>query len=185
MTTSYKRIAAVTAAAALAVVLVWYLALFHPESQKLTQAHRAHAAAEQTLAQLTAQTAQLRLLQRKIPADTQRLQILKAAVPDSPDLHGALDQLQAAATQCGVALGTLSPSQPTTATSGSTQTPGPPSVTLTLAAQGSYAQLTQFITEVTRESRAFVVDRLSLSGSGNKLSANLTMRIFYAGTPTP
>ncbi len=184
MTTTTHRIAAVAAAAALVLVALWYLALFHPATQKLAAAHKAEIAASQKVTQLNGQIGQLQVLQKQIPLDTAKLAALQAAITADPSLATALVQLHQAATESGVSLSSVSPSAPTGQSSGA-QTSGPPSITLALLASGSYSQIRAFLAALANMPRTLVIDSLDISGSGTKLSANISARIFYAAAATP
>ena len=195
MSTSTKRISAIAAAAALILVVGWYLALFSPEHKKLSAAHKAHAAAEQQISSLNSQVLQLQALEKQIPADTKRYASLSAAVPDRPQLDAVLTQLHQIATASGVLLSSVGPSAPTSTSSGGgsqssssgsqSTAGGPPVITMSLSATGTYGQLMRFLSELASIPRVFVVDHLGLAGSGNQMSASINGRIFYAGQPTP
>jgi Tfp pilus assembly protein PilO len=178
MTTTTKRIAAVAAGAALVLIGLWYVALFHPATHKLAVAHKAEAAAEQNISQLHAQVAQLQTLEAQIPSDKAKLAALNAAITTNPSLATALVQLHQAATRSGATLSTVGPSAPTGPSAGA-QTSGTPSIALTLTASGSYGQLMAFLRQLASLPRTLVVDTLDISGSGSKLTANMSARIFY------
>jgi len=183
MTTSTQRIASVAVAVAIAMILGWYFILWSPQTHDLKSAHQARAAAEQQINQLDSQVSQLDVLVKQIPADTARLKALDNTLPDNPSLDSALDQLHQTAAQTGVLLSSLDPSTPESGSS-ATPAPGGPAITLGMTATGSYRQLMGFLTDLARMPRALTVDDLTLSGSP-ELTANITARIFYAGSPTP
>jgi Tfp pilus assembly protein PilO len=191
MTNPTRKIVAIAAAGAVALVLIWYMALMRPQAHNLAAAHKAHAAAEQKIATLDSQLAGLRALVKQVPADRARLGKYTAAVPDTPSLDTALKQLQQAATSSGVTLSSVGPSTPASTTGGSSSSsqsaPGGPAITLSMTATGSYPALTNFLRQIASIPRALTVDSLSLAsgGSGSELSANIGARIFYTGAPTP
>jgi Tfp pilus assembly protein PilO len=189
MMTSTRKIVAIAAASAVVLVLIWFVALVRPQADNLAAAHKAHAAAEQQIATLDSQLAGLRALVKQIPADRARLGAYTAAVPNTPSLDTALNQLQQAATGSGVTLSAVSPSTPAGASGGASSSAkaaaGDPAITLSMTATGSYPALTNFLRAMANMSRVIVVDNLSLAGQGSQLSANITARIFYAGAPTP
>ena len=181
-----RRIPMVAGAAALILVVIWYMALWSPQAKQLKAAHKAHAAAMQQIAQLQSQKDQLQGLVKQIPADTALFTQLEAALPDNPQLDQALKLLHQAADSAGVKLLSLSPSHPATpgsAQSGGQQT-GVPSVALTMNVQGSNAQVQSFLSALDAMPRTVVVDSLSISG-GSSGSASIGARVFYAGQPTP
>jgi Tfp pilus assembly protein PilO len=191
MMTSTRKIVAIAAAGAVALVLIWYVALMRPQVHNLAAAHKAHAAAEQKIETLDSQLAGLRALVKQIPADRARLSQYTAAVPDTPSLDTALNQLQQAAADAGVTLSSVGPSAPASTSGGassSTQSaPSGPAITLGITATGSYQALTNFLRQIASIPRALTVDSLSVAsgGSGSQLSANISARIFYTGAPTP
>lgn len=186
MNTTTTRITAMTAGAALLLAVIWYMALFRPESHHLSSAHAARAAAEAKVQTLNTEVDHLKALEKQIPQDTATLSVLKAAVPDTPDLPDALGQLHNAATASGVELSGVSPAAPPTAGgSGGQSQSGPPSINLSLTASGTYQQLMGFMTRLDNMARTVVVNTVNIAtGSTNGLTANMTAQIFYAGTAT-
>jgi Tfp pilus assembly protein PilO len=189
LSTPTRRIAALAAGAVVVLLLIWYVALFRPQSNHLKSAHTARAAAEQQVAQLDGQVAGLQTLKRQVPHDTAKLAQFEAAVPSSPDLLVALDQLQQAATRSGVQLGSVGPQAPATTAggTGSSQSgaSGPPSISLSMTAIGTYSQTTAFLTALDNMPRTVVLDQLSVTGSNTgTLTSSLTARIFYSGSAT-
>lgn len=182
MTTSTKRLAGVTAAAAAILVIAWYLVVFSPQSHKLTLAHRTYAAAEVQASGLQTQVAQLNALVRQVPKDTQELAQFSTAVPDNPRLDDAVREIQQAATAAGVSLSSLSPAAPTAQSS---STSGTPAISVNMSVTGGYSQLMAFLSNLTKMPRTLVVTAVNISGTGNILSAQINSQIFYAGQPTP
>jgi type IV pilus assembly protein PilO len=185
LSTPTRKIAAGAAGAAVLLLLVWYGALWRPETQHLNSAHHARAAAEQQVAQLDQKVLGLKVLKRQIPADTAKLAQFEAAVPNNPDLRQALDQLQQAATNSGVLLGSVGPEAPVATTSGSStaQSSGPPSISLSMTATGTYAQTMAFVTALDNMPRTVVVDQLAITGGNTEtVTASLSARIFYSGS---
>jgi Tfp pilus assembly protein PilO len=196
MNTSVKRIFGVAGLAALVLVVAWYLAAFSPQAHDLSKAHKAHNAAEQKISQLQGQVTQLNALKSQIPADQAALSVLDAAIPSSPQLDSTLRQLHAAAESSGVTLSQISPSTPTANTATSTQSStsstqgsssstsgssAPSSITLQMTADGSYPQITNFMTQLSSMPRTVVVTSLNISGTGSQLTAQITANIFYTG----
>jgi Tfp pilus assembly protein PilO len=191
MNTSTRRIISVGAAVAILLAAVWYFALWSPQSHSFKAAHAAQAAAEQQVGQLDSQVSGLRVLVHQIPADRAKLLQLDGALPDSPSLDSALLQLQQAAAASGVAVSSVGPAAPAgvggapSATASAAATAGGPAITLTINATGSYAQLLTYLGQLANIPRALVVDHLTISGTGRVLTAAISARIFYAGSPTP
>ena len=180
MTMSTRRIMAAAAAAGVVLVLIWYVALFRPQSANLKSAHQAYQQATTQIQQLQSQVATLQGLERQIPADKARLTALTASLPKTTDLHGALDQLHILATGTGVQLTTVDPTPDTTSSSGQASTPYK-TVKLSMTASGAYPNMMSFITGLDQMSRTVVVDSASFSqGATGTLTASLNARIFYA-----
>lgn len=183
MNVSTRRITGVAAAAAVVLVLVWYVALFRPESHHLSSARQAYAAAEKQVSSLRQQVVSLEAIEKQIPADKARLAQLDAAVPHSPDLRGLLDQLHALATATGVVVTVVSPAAPSNSTStGSTAKSslgGAQSTQVALTLDGSYQQMAAFLTGLSSMARSVVVDGANISSSRHGLAAQLTTQIFY------
>jgi Tfp pilus assembly protein PilO len=193
MTKASKRIGAFAGIIAVVVIAAWFLLLFRPEAKKVSNAHKAKAAAEQKATQLQSEVVSLKGLEKMIPADKQRYAILSAAVPDNPQLALAIDEIRTVATTSGLQITNLSPTPPTTntGTAGSaTKTSGaagPPSIAVSITANGTYQQSMSFVSGLTAQPRTFVVDHITLSGGSNthNLAVSINARIFYAGQPTP
>lgn len=183
MSVATRRMGGLTAGVAIVLTIIWYMALFRPESSHLAAAHRDYAAAQQQVTKLQGQVTSLIALEKQIPADSQRLATYDAAVPSNPDLQDVLAQLHNAAIASGVQLSSVSPAAPPSAHSGSSSSPsgGPPSVQLTMSASGAYGQLMAFITQLTQMPRTVVVNSASIGqGTGGALTATMTATIFYA-----
>jgi Tfp pilus assembly protein PilO len=177
--TSSKRIFAVAGLAAVVLLIGWYLALFHPETQHLSAAHKAHVAAEAKINSLQGQVVQLNALKAQIPADKAALAVLEGNVPNGPQLDSALRDLHAEATGSGVSLSSVSPSAPSTSSS-SQVTSGTQYISLSMNASGSYGQLMQFLTGLETMPRTVVVTSLNISGT-SKLTAQIAANIYYTG----
>lgn len=185
-----QRIGLVTAGAALVLVVIWYLALWSPQNHKLAVANKAHAAAEAKVSQLQSQIAGLKVLEREIPADQQKLAMYTQAVPDNPQLSSALDEIQSAAARTQVTLGSISPGSAATGSAKASQTVnGVPVVSISMSVTGTYQSLMSFITALDNMKRTLVVTNIALSGAGGSskagMSASIGSDIFYAGQPTP
>jgi Tfp pilus assembly protein PilO len=181
--TSTRRISVLAVGAALALLLVWYAALFRPASHHLSSARRSYASAQQQVSQLQQQVVSLEALEKQIPADKAHLAQLDAAVPHSPDLKGLLDQLHALATATGVQLTIVSPSQPASTTgspAAASALGGAQTSQVVLTMTGSYQQIAAFLTGLSRMPRAVVVDTANITAAaGHGLTAELTTQIFY------
>lgn len=181
--TANRRIPAIAGAAALFVIVIWYLLLWAPEAKSLRAAHKAHTAAVQQIAQLDSQKAGLNALLKQIPADNARFAQLEAALPENPELDQALNLLHQAAAAAGVSITSLQPTLPATGSASATSQGGP-SIALSMSVSGSPEQVKAFLSALSTLPRTLVVDKAAIA-SGTGSSASISARIFYAGQPTP
>ncbi len=184
MTMTTRRIGLVALVAALLLTLVWYVALFRPQSARLKAAHQAYSKAEQQAQTLRVKVTALEALQKQIPADTAALKQLDTAIPTSPDLRDVLNQLHSIASTDGVELTTFTPTQPSASSGGSSSSKssgGPSPLNISMALSGPYQGMMSFITSLDSMPRTVVVDGVTINaGPSGKLTANLTARAFYA-----
>lgn len=177
MNLSVRRIAVIAPAVAVALLLIWYVALFRTERSDLNHARAQRATVEQQVSSLQSQFASLQALEKQVPADKARLATLETALPTNPDLTDVLNQLHALATASGVQLTSVNPSAQTSTTgSGGLQ-----EVTLSMSAGGTYAQMTAFLNQLASMPRALVVNSLSVSSDPTgQLSVSMSAQVFYA-----
>lgn len=187
MTMSTRRLYSIAAVAVVVLAAAWYLGVYRPSSAKVSAAHKAYAAAASQVRQLDAQVASLQALEARIPADKARLASLEAAVPTTENLRGLLDQLHALATSTGTELTTVSPGPPQsaagtqTASASAKSASGLQEIPLSMAASGTYGQLTSFMSGLTNLKRSMVIQSVSItSGSQGQLAASLSTQVFYA-----
>ncbi len=176
---STRRIGAVAAAAAVVLVLIWYVALFRPQNAHLKSANQAYQQATTQIQQLRTQVATLQAIERQIPADKSKLAALTAALPKSKDLHDALNQLHALATGTGVQLTTVNPAPGNANASGQPSTPYQ-TVKMAMTVTGPYPATMAFLTGLAQMTRTVVVDSASFSQAADgTLTTSLGTRIFY------
>ena len=182
---------AIALVASVALVGIWYAFLFSPQSHSLKNAHAAAAAADTKAAGLRSQIAALQQEKAQLPANSAKLDTLKAALPDTPALDKLIDDINSAATDTGVDWQMISPTKPSTYTAGSPQAVatglpgGMQSVAVTMQVNGAYKQVTDFVNRLTSMSRLLDVTNVNLQGVGTaapKTTAQLTTQIFYVPT---
>jgi Tfp pilus assembly protein PilO len=106
-------------------------------------------------------------------------------IPDDPDLAQFILDLNDAANQSGVNLLNISPTQPSSSSSGVSGGPRgagavPPAVKVSMNITGGYFQVLDFLDRLDTLSRLVVVDTLSVthsSGSGTSAAPELTVAI--------
>jgi Tfp pilus assembly protein PilO len=176
----------IVVAASVAIVGLWYVALFSPQSKSIQKANSEAATANIQADSLRSQIAVLQQEKLQLPASTAKLATLKAALPDTPALDKLIDDINGAANQAGVDWQTISPTKPASYTSGATQTSsggfagGMQSVTVTLQVNGTNHQILDFVTKLSGISRLIDVTSFNLSNSsGPRSGGQLTTQIFF------
>ncbi len=187
MTVSTRKLYSLAAVAVVVLAAAWYLAIYRPSSAKIASAHKSYASAASQVSKLDSQVASLQALEAHIPADKAQLASLDQAVPTTENLRGLLDQLHALATSTGTELTTVTPSPPQSATgtqsssAPATSTTGLQEIPVTMAASGTYGQLTSFMSGLTNLQRSMVIQGVSISsGTNGQLTASLSTQVFYA-----
>ena len=122
--------------------------------------------------------------QAEAPALQAKVEALRVAVPDSPDLAQFILDANDAATASGVDFLSISPTPPTAGVD-PTQ---PASVNLAIDVDGGYFQVLDYLNRVDDMDRIVVVDSLDLApqgeeGSSTGLSVSLSARMFTTATP--
>jgi Tfp pilus assembly protein PilO len=186
-----KKVVAIAVAASLALMGIWYVVLFSPQSKSVHKANAAVAAANAQAATLRSQVAVLQKEKTQLPATTSKLATLQLALPDTPALDKLVDDVNGAANDTGVDWQTVSPSKPASYAAGSAQAVasgfpgGMQALTVTMQVNGTSKQITDFVTRLTGMSRLLDVTSLNLSGVGGaaKATGQITTQIFYVPPP--
>lgn len=192
-----QKFLGIVIAVVIAVVAAWYFALWKPLDHRVAAANATRSQAATNVAGLRAQVAAFVTEERHAPAERRALRKLQEAVPNSPELSTALRDLASAAAASGAALSTISPSAPVAPATGTT-TAGPTALTLSLAATGSYRQVTGFVRDVESLPRLFVISNFSLAGgsagagsgrnanpagsAATSMSLSLSLDMFYGSS---
>ncbi len=182
-----KRVIAIAVAASVVLVGIWYVAIFSHQSKSIHTANMAAAASNQQAATLRSQIQVLEREKADLPAATAKLTTLKAALPDNPELDKLIDQINEAAVKTGVDWQTLTPTKPATYSATSAQAVaggfpgGMQAVTVGMQVNGTYPQVTAFVTKLMGISRLLDVDSVNLNGVGGaiKSTAQLTTQMFF------
>lgn len=181
-----------------AIVILWFVALYGPQSSSLKDARkRANDAAQQT-ATLRDQVNRLQQAQQSQPLKQSQLETLRVAIPDSPNLAQFILDANDAASAAGIDFLSITPTPPSASTQGAT-TPtsasggtaagggaAPIPIKISMTASGGYFQVLDFVNRLNSLPRLVVVDSLQMSaqGGGATLSVSLTERIFTSA-PAP
>src|SRR5207253_7428218 len=180
------------------VLLIWFAALWGPQSSALSKAKQRAAQAEQQRDTLTDELTRLRASKRDEPLKRSQLETLRVEVPDDPNLAQFILDANDAASKAGIDFLSITPSPPSAATTPGATTPGaatpgaatpggttggaaPVPVKLSMSITGGYFQVLDFVNRLDRLPRIVVVDSLSLSsGSAGQLSASISARMFIS-----
>lgn len=190
-----KKLSAATLAVIVALVAIWYVALWRPASRQLNAAQATVATHQAQVQQLSSQLAALRAKERQLPGEKAKLAALERAMPAKVSISQVIDEIYGVVLGSGVSW----PSESQTLQSATTAAPTPAKgkvataatpdvVQLDLTVKGSYKQLMVMITALGALPRVAVVDSLSLSGGSSaskKLTATLQARVFYDPSPVP
>ena len=197
-----RRALAIGAAAAVAVVALWYFVFWSPRSKALDQVRERRQAAQQQETQLRAEIARLRGAQAQEPAKRARLEALRTAIPDDPKLAQFILDTNEAATRAGIDFVSISPQLPaapgaaaggvtttTAAPTGGGQATGaatarPAEIRLSLQIRGGYFQVLDFMNRLDDLPRLVVNDSVNITSDVNaRLTVALTGRMFLRSVP--
>ncbi len=171
-------------AAAVVLVVAWFLLLWSPQAQKVSDAEDRRATAEQGNQELELRLARLQSLEERRPGLEAEADALDSAVPGDPLLGELLLELDEAATSSGVSVTSITPSEPTVDASTETAA-GPTGIPVAIEVKGGYFELLDYVNRLEDLPRVVVLDGLTLNAaeteaSGTELSASLTTRVFTA-----
>jgi Tfp pilus assembly protein PilO len=198
-TSRKKPILAVLGAIVVAALL--FVAVWSPQTKKMTKQRAALTAGQAQLATGRTQIASLRKQQASLGDVQTKIAALKSAIPDTPVIDQLIDQINALAVMSGVTLQTFSPTvAPPTASvpvaapaAGGTSAVAPSALPAPVAAKaqvvnmpmgvtGSYLQIIDFVNRLNAAPRLFVVDGVTVTATAQGLTAQVTARTFYVGT---
>lgn len=204
-----RRVLAIGAAGVAVLLVAWYLALWSPTNKDVQDAKDRQTTAEEEASQLQAQIRRLQAEQQNEPAKRARLEKMKAAIPDDPNLAQFILDTNDAAVKAGIDFVSVSPAVPTAAaaqaaaattvttapTGGPTATGegAPAEIRMTLQIQGGYFQLLDFLNRIDQMPRIVVTDGLNVAAAAGagRLTVTITARMFtrsipqgFAGAPT-
>jgi Tfp pilus assembly protein PilO len=165
------------AAAAVVVLVVWYVFLWGPRGSELTKAKKRTETAQNLEDQLRTQLARLKAAQQSEPAKRAQLEALREAVPDQPNLAQFLLDTNDSATKAGIDFLSIAPAQPG---AGSAQKPA--TIALSISISGGYFQVLDFVNRLLSAPRLVVISGFNVSaasGAGaGQLSAQITAAMY-------
>jgi Tfp pilus assembly protein PilO len=185
-----RKVIVAAIGAVLGVSGLWYALLWSPQASALSKAKARTATAVAKQADLALQLRGLQKAKLTLPDSEQRLSRLATAIPDSPGEADLIDDVNAAAKAAGVDFLTMTPQAPavagktaSAATSKKQAAPGVEDLTLSITAQGSYFQLTDFMNKLNAMPRLMVIDGVALTGQ-DKMTLQVNGRTFLHATST-
>jgi Tfp pilus assembly protein PilO len=167
------------------VVILWYVALWGPQSSALSAARKRKDTAVQQGATLRDQLTRLQQARRDQPLKQSQLETLRVAIPDDPNLAQFILDANDAASKAGIDFLSITPTPPGSA--GTATTPAgasaggaPVPIQIAMTATGGYFQVLDFINRLNQLPRLVVVDGLTLGAQGTaaQLQVSLQERIF-------
>ncbi len=173
-------LAAVVAAAAVAAVgvLLWYVALFGPERSERRRLGEQVSAAEGQEQELRSTLVRLRRLEAGRGAQEAQLERLRRLVPPQPDVAGFILAANDAAVRSGVDWISVAPAAAVAGVGG-----GPSAIGVSIAVNGGFFPIVDYLQRLEGLERLVVVDSLQLSlggqaGGALQLTATMSARIF-------
>ena len=176
-------------AGVLALTVVWYMALWSPQSDKLEKARTERTAAEAKVQQSQLRLTKLKKLEANADVMTRDRDRLAAKIPDTDQLDSFIIDLNRRATESGVALASISPqdvgANAAPAAAGAKSTAAS-AIGLQLQVKGSYPQVLQFVDSVRDGGRLVTVETLSMAtpDAGGLLTATIGGRMFVSNNTT-
>lgn len=170
-----RKTIAIGSAAALGVIVLWFVLLWSPQQGRKTDARTRREAAEARVATLRVQLQRLQDLKRNEALQLSQIETLRVAVPDQPNLAQFILDANDAATKSGIDFLSISPSQPT---GGGPQAPASMAVALNIT--GGYFQVLDYMNRLTDLPRLVVIDQFSLTPdeTGATMTVAMQGRLF-------
>ena len=190
-----RRVILVAVAACFLVTGAWYAFLWSPQSSEIQSAKAQATTAEQHKSDLEIKLRGLQSAQKRLPDLKAQLDVLRAALPDGPQLDNAIQTVQDAAKASGVEISSMSPTPLTAApkpapapaaasssdssssskSTTATTTPAPaaattatvPEIKVTIAVSGTYMQTVDFMNRLNGAPRLVVIDAVGMSGQAD------------------
>ena len=165
--------------AGLLILIVWFLFLWGPQGNRLSDAHDRRDTAEQQNQALQAQLARLQAAQERVPELAARLEQLRVAVPEQPNLAQFILDANDAAERSGIDFISVSPSPPAAGES------GPSVIRTSINITGGYFQVLDFLNRLGSMPRIVIVDTVGISPAGAQgdLTVTLAARMFTTASP--
>jgi Tfp pilus assembly protein PilO len=160
----------------MALIAVWFVGVWMPNSRDLADAHAATESAEIRAQELEVEIARLAAADKDEDATEALTERVTEAVPDTADLAGLLTAVAATADEAGVRLLGVTP--------GALVAGSPTALPLSLDVSGGYFSVVSFTQKVAALPRLVVIDGVQISaGSAGELTVKYTARAFTVQAP--
>lgn len=178
-----RRTLLLSLAAAGALLGLWFLLLWAPQSGKLGDSHGRTAAATGTNDGLQLRLARLQAAKAKAPELQTDFDRLRRAVPDDPELAQFILDANQAATETGVDFLSIAPGAPEQA-----DPTLPSAISLAITVRGGYFEALDYLDKMSALERVVVIDTLALTPGATStdlgdLSIAMTARMFTTAVP--
>ena len=179
-----RRILLLALATVMAVV-VWYVALFSPVRAERRRLGEQVATAEGQEQELRSALARLRRVASQREVHEAQLAQLGRLVPPEPDVAGFILAANDAAVRSGVNWVSFSPAPPAPGTAG-----GPSIISVSVAVDGAFATVLEYLRRLEHLERLVVIDSLQLApstqaGGALHVSGTMSARIFTTALAAP
>jgi len=146
-------------AAVLVIVLLWYFLLYAPLGDDLSSAQEQTSAEQKKTDSLQADLTRLQSQAKGASQQQAKLRQLDAAVPKNPDLAEFIIQANDIADESGITFLSIAPAPPVAGQGASV-------INMTIAINGSFFQLQDYLRLLEKLERLVIVDGISISTSG-------------------
>lgn len=154
-----RALAMAIAGAAALMILVWFMFLFRPQGNRISDLQEEVEAARAEEQSLQATLEQLQAIDADRPALEAELRRLTAAVPPQPELAGFILAAHDIAAEAGIDFMSITPAPPT-AVEGQA---GLGVIAMGISAQGSFFNVLDFLDRMEELERVVVIDALNLT----------------------
>jgi Tfp pilus assembly protein PilO len=187
-----RRAILIGVGATLAVLLVWYFLLWSPRGKAIDKAKARRATFESQAQELESQLQRLQEAKRTEAATRAKIDTLRQAIPDEPNLAQFILDANDAASRSGIDFLSVAPTPPAPGaapepTPGATPTAAdavPAQVSLNINITGGYFQILDFVNRLDDLTRIVVIDGMNVASAEGVLSVQITGRMFVAQAPT-
>ena len=171
-------------APSLAVLALWVLVAYAPSRATIDDAEQRLEDAQANQQDAAAERQDLSAFAADESGLTSRTAVLALALPETAEVGGFVQRIEAMAVDAGLAIEVVAPngvSDSTTFDDNAQLPDGISAVSIDIGATGTYAQITDFVAQLETSERLVLVDALSITtvdDTPDLLSVDLTVRVF-------